>query len=68
MIRVYLEDYFERNGLEAGLLYMRREMQPWIRENVPSGCWCMDGVTRYSFRFEFLYEEDVIAFKLRFGI
>lgn len=68
MTRVYLHDYFERNQIADYLGVMLATFKPWIVKNVEKGKWHMDGVTQYSYRFEFEDPQDAVAFKLRFGI
>jgi len=69
-MRVYLRDYFFRNGVIGSGCAERifqEEIIPWCHDNLRLDYWRTDGVTKYSFRIEFKDPEDALHFKLKFG-
>jgi hypothetical protein len=62
---IRLVDYFEptdtMDAYEAC-----RDMSAWCGENLLDGTWERNGVTKYSFRFQFRDPVDALAFKIKF--
>ena len=66
---VRLIDYFER--LDISTPDTRDDiirMVHWCQNNLDDSAWEQNGVTMYSYRFQFRNSQDALAFKLRFGV
>ncbi len=67
---VRLFDYFYRLKIfdtEAREI-IHTNFIPWCMENCKKGYWETNGVTRFSYKFQFENAEDAMCFKLVFGI
>ena len=63
---VRLADYFATMDSSIEVWPIVIEMEKWCKENVPAQYWERNGVTRYSYRFQFKDKQDALAFKLTF--
>ena len=72
MIKVYLREYLIKSVSDDYSMHivthMKTVLEPWIKQNIPEGEWRRDGVTIWSYRYEFEHESNAVAFKLTFGI
>lgn len=66
---IRLNEYFERMELESNeARSIIVEMGEWCSANLSHFTWERNGVTKHSFRFQFRFTQDALAFKLRFGV
>ena len=65
---VRLADSLSNTDTDDGISIIDKTYIPWCVDNVPLGGWAWLGVTKYSFRFQFMDKQDATAFRIRFGI